>query len=157
MIIDSKTRCILRVRTLISEGWLIDSISYSKCHDYGVDWINEWIFIQTLRGPFFALSKPNFATRHSFCSIFRDLQDWHTFAPLRSQNFDLKSVTIFARMKIFNESWIFFSRFPSDFFYLILQKFGENVMENCPDFAGMSKRMMNFWQICVKIVKQFPD
>ena len=42
---------------------------------------------QTLGGSFSALSRPIFATKYSFCSIFRDLQDLRTFAPLQIQNF----------------------------------------------------------------------
>ena len=38
-------------------------------------------------GPFSAVSTPILATKYSFCSIFRDLQDLHTFAPLQSQKF----------------------------------------------------------------------
>ena len=37
-------------------------------------------------GPFSAVSKPNFATKYSFCSIFRDLQDSQTVAPLQIPN-----------------------------------------------------------------------
>ena len=41
---------------------------------------------QTLEGSFSAVSTPIFATKYSFCSIFRYLQDLQTFAPLRVQN-----------------------------------------------------------------------
>ena len=37
---------------------------------------------------FYVLQKPMFASKNSFCSIFRDLQDSHTFAPLHTQNFN---------------------------------------------------------------------
>ena len=36
-----------------------------------------------MRGSFSAVSTPIFATKYSFCSIFRDLQDLQTSAPLR--------------------------------------------------------------------------
>ena len=39
-----------------------------------------------------AVSKPNFASKYAFDSIFQALQDMHTFAPLQSQNFRKKSV-----------------------------------------------------------------
>ena len=42
---------------------------------------------QTCRGSFSAVSKPIFATKYSFFSIFRDLQDLHTFAPLQTPKF----------------------------------------------------------------------
>ena len=42
-------------------------------------------FRETLEGSFSAVPTPIFATKYSFCSIFRDLQDWHSFAPLESK------------------------------------------------------------------------
>ena len=53
------------------------------------------IFLQTLRGSFSAVSTPIFASKYSLESSWRDLQDLHTFAPLRSQNFSQKSSTFF--------------------------------------------------------------
>ena len=53
-------------------------------------------------GPFSAVSTPILATKYSFFSIFRDLQDLHTFAPLQSKK-------KLAKFKL-----------------LILQNFGEN-------------------------------
>ena len=47
---------------------------------------------QTLQGSFSAVSKRNFASKYAFDSIFQPLQDLHTFAPLRSQNFSITSV-----------------------------------------------------------------
>jgi hypothetical protein len=47
-------------------------------------------FGETLEGSFSAVSTPIFATKYSFCelcSIFRDLQVLHSFAPLRIQKF----------------------------------------------------------------------
>ena len=41
---------------------------------------------ETLEGSFSAVSTPIFASKYSFCSVFRDLQDCHTFAPLEAQN-----------------------------------------------------------------------
>ena len=40
---------------------------------------------QTLGGSFSSVSKPIFASKYAFFSIFRDLQNSHTFAPLESQ------------------------------------------------------------------------
>ena len=40
---------------------------------------------QTLEGSFSSVSKPIFATKASFFSIFRDLQDLQSFAPLESK------------------------------------------------------------------------
>ena len=44
-------------------------------------------FIKFLAGSFLAVSKRNFARKYAFDSIFQALQDFHTFAPLQSQNF----------------------------------------------------------------------
>ena len=44
-------------------------------------------FCKFLAGSFSAVSKRNFAGKYAFDSIFQDLQDLHTFAPLQSQNF----------------------------------------------------------------------
>jgi len=49
-------------------------------------------FCNFFAGSFSALSKRNFARKYAFDSIFQALQDLHTFAPLRSQNFSKKSV-----------------------------------------------------------------
>ena len=45
---------------------------------------------QTLEGSFSSVSAPICASKHSFCSIFRDLQDLQSFAPLRSPKFSKK-------------------------------------------------------------------
>ena len=36
---------------------------------------------QTLDGPFSAVAKPIFSTKYSVCSVFRNLQEFHTLAP----------------------------------------------------------------------------
>ena len=43
---------------------------------------------RTLDDPFSAVLTPIFATKDSFCSAFRNLQDFHTFAPLKTRNFN---------------------------------------------------------------------
>ena len=45
-----------------------------------------------LAGSFSAVSKPIFARKYAFDSIFQDLQDLHTSAPLHTQHFSKKSV-----------------------------------------------------------------
>ena len=42
---------------------------------------------QTLEGSFSAVSTPIFASKYAFFSIFRDVQDSYTFAPLRHSKF----------------------------------------------------------------------
>ena len=41
----------------------------------------------TLESSFSSVSTPNFASKYSFFSIFRDLSDPYSFAPLHIQNF----------------------------------------------------------------------
>ena len=41
----------------------------------------------TLEGSFSSVSTPKFASKYSFVSIFRDLSDPYSFAPLHIQNF----------------------------------------------------------------------
>ena len=97
---------------------------------------------QTLRGSFSAVSTPIFASKYLLESSRRDLQDLHTFAPLRSQNFSKKRVQNLAKMKWNERS-----------FHFILAKIDE--------FCCFSAR---FWQIFVGIsrilaenYKSFPD
>ena len=97
---------------------------------------------QNIKGSLSASSKPIFAIKYSFCSIFRDLQELYTFAPLRSQNFSKKRVQNLAKMKWNERS-----------FHFILAKIDE--------FCCFSAR---FWQIFVGIsrilaenYKSFPD
>ena len=47
-------------------------------------------FCKFLAGSFSAVSKRNLARKYAFDSIFQALQDFHTFAPLQSQNFRKK-------------------------------------------------------------------
>ena len=48
--------------------------------------VDSFFFLQTLRGPFSAVSTPNSTSKYSFESSGRDLQDLLIFAPLRYQN-----------------------------------------------------------------------
>ena len=63
---------------------------------------------ETLEGSFSAVSTPIFATKYSFCSIFRDLQDLQTFAPLHFQNLLIFFLKI---LQNFNEFPRFFVKF----------------------------------------------
>ena len=50
---------------------------------------------QTLEGSVSAVSTATIATKGSFCSIFRALQDLHSFAPLKTQKFRFFCPTFF--------------------------------------------------------------
>ena len=74
-----------------------------------------WKLNQTLRGSFSAVSKPNFASKYSLESSWRDLQDLHAFAPLRPQYFSKFSSNFLAFSKLdILKSSIFF-KFRRDF------------------------------------------
>ena len=49
-----------------------------------------------MAGSFPAVSKRNLARKYAFDSIFQYLQDVHTFAPLKTQQFNKKSIKISA-------------------------------------------------------------
>ena len=63
---------------------------------------------QILRGSFSSVSTATIARKDAFCSIFRDLQDLQSFAPLKSQNFSKKRLKIFV---ILNNHSFKFSHF----------------------------------------------
>ena len=74
---------------------------------------------QTLEGSFSSVSTPIFATKYSFFSIFQDLQDSLTFAPLRIQNTRKNSSNFFEFLLEFLQKIIIFRQifieFESDF------------------------------------------
>ena len=53
-------------------------------------------FIETLEGSFSAVSTATIARKDAFFSIFRDLQDLHSFAPLQIQEILQNLVKIFS-------------------------------------------------------------
>ena len=69
---------------------------------------------QTLEGSFSAVSTPIFASKASFCSVFRNLQDCHTFAPLEAQNL----------RKFLSNFFIFFAEISAKI--AIFQQFSSN-------------------------------
>ena len=72
-------------------------------------------------------------TKYSLESSWRDLQDLHTFAPLRSQNFTQKSSTFF-------REWRMNFRCYSSFLCRNLHFFCEFFMKFRPDFATNSRK-----------------
>ena len=83
---------------------------------------------QTLEGSFSAVSTPIFASKSSFCSVFRNLQDCHTFAPLETQNlhkFLSNFLYIFAEI---SAKIAIFQQFSSNF-ASISMKFSQNFDE----------------------------
>ena len=88
---------------------------------------------ETFTGSFSAASTPIFASKYSLESSWRDLQDLHTFAPLRSQHYSQKSSTFFREwMNEFPIYFIFCVEFCNFFF--------ECLMNFCPDFATNSRK-----------------
>ena len=86
---------------------------------------------QTCRGSFSAVSKPIFATKYSFCSFFRDLQGYHSFAPLRIQYFSKFSSEsfFFCKFSKFRSIFCYFSQCSSNFAPILMifsRNFGEH-------------------------------
>ena len=89
---------------------------------------------QTWEGSFPAVSKPIFTSKYSFCSIFRDLQDSHTFAPFQVQ---------------------IFNKFSSNFSLIFLKNckillFSINFFIFHADFDGFFSEFHDFFQKSVK-------
>ena len=103
-------RCTLRGverrrrRRRPSLGVRFNTVSYS---DFAAN-LKFHRFSPTWKGSFSAVSKPIFATKYSFCSIFRDLQDYHSFAPLPIQNFSKISSESFCNFEKFRRKFTIF-------------------------------------------------
>ena len=73
----------------------------------------NWIFLQTLRGSFSAVSTPIFASKYSLESSRRDLQDLHAFAPLGPQYFrnfaNISSACTCSRSSMYILTWMVLS------------------------------------------------
>lgn len=102
-------------------------------------------------GSFSAVSKPNFASKYLFCSIFQDLHNEHAFAPPTAQN-----------LQTFAQFCKFLMTFPD--FLKILLKFDEIVLffgENFTEFRRNSRESQlihgnsDFFQKIRKIVLEF--
>ena len=80
---------------------------------------------QISQSSFSSVSKPIFAPKYAFFSIFRDLQDFHTFAPLQFAKSVLNIVQIFAKFADFFANVHYFCS-KSTFFAPILMKISRN-------------------------------
>ena len=95
----------------------------------------------SISGSFSAVSTPIFASKVSFFHIFRDLEDPHSFAPLRTQNFS-----------IFNRFWYFFGKILENLrFRMIFIVFWCDFNENLSEFHEISRKC---WALC-KILRIF--
>ena len=103
-----------RPRTVAGRG------TYVKIKSLGG--VNMWKLNQTLSGSFSAVSKPNFASKYSLESSWRDLQDLHAFAPLRPQYFSNFSSKFFGVFEIRHAEKFNFCQISS-WFSLIFMKF----------------------------------
>ena len=108
---------------------------------------------QTLEGSFPSASKPIFATKYSFFSIFQDLQDSHTFAPLPIQNIRKNSSNFFEFLFEFpqkNHNSKFFDNFHRKLirFWWFFLRISPNILEN----VEKSQHFQNFWRILKKIL-----
>ena len=91
-----------------------------------------WVFLQTLRGWFSAVSTPIFSSKYSLESSWRDLQDLHTL-----HRSDLK-IAAKSRQHFFANEQMNFRFFH--FLRQILHFVCEFFMKFCPDFATNSRK-----------------
>ena len=98
---------------------------------------------EIFNGSFSAVSTATIARVGAFFSIFRDLQDLHTFAPRRFQNFSKKSSEILARM---NWSSFHSSRKSTNFIICLL-----NFDEILSEFREEFQKIVNFLDIFIKL------
>ena len=89
---------------------------------------------QTLKSSFSAVSTPPIARVGAFFSIFRELQDFHAFAPLRTQNFSRK--------------------FP--YFFLFLQKKSQNLQNFGQILQDFNEISLEFHWNFTKISQNLP-
>ena len=95
-----------------------------------------------------AVSTATIATKYSFFQDFRDLQDFHTFAPLRSQNFSKKSRHNFVIFEYLNN--LFNSNFHEK---RIKIDFLRNLDEILSEFHEHLQKMSKFAENCRKFCK----
>ena len=97
----------------------------------------QWKF-RTLEGSFSSVSTPNFTSEYSFFSIFRDLSDSHSFAPLQIQNLQIFSIFAknFANFRDFANFCRIFAIFLRNF-HRILSEFREIAPIECPIPRGI--------------------
>ena len=130
-------------------------------------------------GSFSAVSKPIFASKYAFFSIFRALQDSQTFAPLHTQNFQIfcKFSQIFANFRWIFEilqnlpKYVFFRRYFHGIFselrkilekFLRSIKFAENLQiswksdQNFPISALQLPKILVVAQLQNFVVDQLP-
>ena len=100
----------------------LETLESDQSQTYDRGWVSLACFRQTLESSFSAVSTPIFASKYAFFSIFRDLQDLQSFAPLQTKKIQKISSTflvIFAKFEGFfanscqNSSFLcrFFSEF----------------------------------------------
>ena len=101
---------------------------------------------QILDGSISAVSKPIFARKYSFCRVFRDLQDLHTFAPLQS-----KKSAKFGGLLFF---W-FFCEKVANFFVLELKFviFRTKLDGFFWEFCQISQNLKRYLQFCGNLWK----
>ena len=112
--------------------------------------LNPWRLLKLwqLNGSFSAVSKPIFASKYSFESSWRDLQDLHAFAPLSIKKISQISSNFFALLQFYFQSWFFCDSGPTftnfhDFFRNFSNLHGEdqNFLIIILKFLGLSQRV----------------
>ena len=94
---------------LCIENVTVDSGGVDYVHDLGDLYTESG---HTLDGSFSSVSRPPIARVGAFFTVFRDLQDCHSFAPLRIQNFSKNLPKFFHNFTDFLQN---FAKFRSKF------------------------------------------
>ena len=106
------------------------------CDITGATPLGDPHFIETLEGSFSAVSTATIARLGSFYSIFRDLQDLHTFAPLQTQKISKNS---FENFEFFPSKLANFTDFQFNFII-----FRTDFDEKNSGFDQISRNLQNF-------------
>ena len=118
----------------------------------------NWISPQTLGGSFSSVSKPIFASKYAFCSIFRDLQDLQTFAPLQIQDLQTVALLQFSSQKLQNLSRLVLCCIEAKFCnqILIFQRFSGSTRQTHFCTAPISKFCKNSAKLFAEKCKKCP-
>ena len=81
--------------------------------------------LSNFRGLVLFCIEADFATKYSFFSILRDLQDLHTFAPLQTQNLRKNSSNFFRILARISAKILIFRQFSSNFAQILMIFFSE--------------------------------
>ena len=101
---------------------------------------------QTLRGSFSAVSTATIATKYSFFQVFRDLQDYYTFASLRSQKFSEKPSNFCWKFFVFFAFFDEICDFSAKFWWNFAREKREKICRNFTEMFRKWRTVSRFWE-----------